>query len=192
MGKLELNKTYSKYSDSELFAFLHDKKEIQECAFAELYSRYSQRIYAYCLRVTGNPDDARDIFQEAFLKFFKSAQNQQYLENVPGYLLTIARNLCLNFKRDKKINVDIEDYTFRTNDKGYEQKELMDLISKALDLLEFDYREAFILRQYQGLSYKEISDITGNSVAAVKNRVWRAKEKIKTILQPYLNDLAKY
>ncbi len=186
-----MEKPVGKYSDSELYSKLRGSKKEAETAFAELYSRYSQRIYAYCLRVTGSQDDARDIFQETFTNFYNSSKNKERLENIPGYLITIARNQCINYKRNLKISVNIEDYNVFSTDTGYEQKELLELIARALELLDFEYREAFILRQYQGMSYKEISKITGDSITAVKNRVWRAKEKIKDILEPYMQDLSK-
>lgn len=186
-----MEKPYCKYSDIELYAALSDKKNVAEAAFAELYSRFSQRVYAYCLRVMGDPLDAQDIFQEAFMKLFNSAHTRKDVDNLPGYLIAIARNLCINYKRRHKKTYNIEDYTVSTNDRGYEQKELMQLIGTALELLEFEYREAFVLRQYQGMSYKEISSVTGDSISAIKNRVWRAKERIKGILEPYLEDLSK-
>jgi len=65
---------------------------------------------------------------------------------------------------------------------------MLNLITMALDTLPFVYKEAFILRQYQGYSYKEIAEISDDSIPAVKNRVWRAKEKIKQILAPYLKE----
>ena len=185
-----MSNKFGKYNDSDLFIALKDKKTA-EAAFAELYSRHSQRIYAYSLRVTGSPEDAQDIFQEAFMKFFAAAEDKDYIENVPAFLLTITRNLCINYLRSRRLTFDIEDYNFSTNDTGYEQKEMLELIGRSLETLDFDYREAFILRQYHGMSYKEISMITGDSISAVKNRVWRAKEKIKDILQPYLEDISK-
>lgn len=179
------------YSDNELVLAFKGTKQEQEKAFGEVYSRYSQRIYAYCLRVTGNSEDANDIFQEAFLKFYDSISKYEEITNVFGLLITITRNLCLNHKRDKKSTVDIEKLNFFTNDTGYEQQELLDLIAYALELLDFEYREAFIFRLYHGMPYKEISEFTGDSIATIKNRVWRAKEKIKEILTPYLEDLSK-
>jgi len=186
-----MSKPYSKYSDSELFLELKRSRKEAESAFAELYSRHSQRIYAYCLRVTGNTEDANDIFQDAMLKFYDAAAKIDSLENVRGFLLRVARNLCLNFKRDKKTNLNIENFQPYSHDRGYEQKELLDLIAAALECLSFDYREAFVLRQYHGLSYREIANLTSESQAAIKNRVWRAKEKIKNILSPYLEDITK-
>lgn len=181
---------YSKYDDIELYKTLSKSKKEAEAAFAELYSRYSQRIYAYCLRVTGNKEDANDIFQDTFFKFYDSAQEDTKVTSIVGYLVTIARNLCLNHKRSKRTKIDLENYNLKSNDTGYEEKELLDLIANAIEVLEDDYKETFILRQYQGLSYKEISQITGDSVSALKNRFWRAKEKIKDILSPYLEEIS--
>ncbi len=187
-----MKRKYSQHTDLELFNTLKENTHVSELAFGELYARYNQRIYAYCLRVTGNPDEARDIFQDTFLKFYKSAKSDRQVSNVPGYLLTIARNLCLNFKRDRKDTVAFEDYhkSYR-NDGSYEKKEYLELIRTALELLDKDHREAFILREYQGMSYAEISDVTGVSVSALKNRVWRAKEKIKKILSRYVAEVSK-
>jgi RNA polymerase sigma-70 factor (ECF subfamily) len=179
----------SKYSDSDLVGELKKTKAKSEAAFSELYARHSQRIYAYCLRVTGDEEQAKDIFQEAFFKFFNAAKESEKIGNVPGFLITITRNLCLNYKRDKKVNLDIDDFQFSAGDPGYEQKEMLDILARALEMLSDEDREIFVLRLYQGFSHKEISEMTGASVAAVKNRIWRAKEKVKDILSPYLEDL---
>ncbi len=182
-------RTLSKYSDSDLVKELKKSKAKSEAAFSELYARHSQRIYAYCLRVTGDEEQSKDIFQEAFFKFYNAAKETENIANVPGFIITITRNLCLNYKRDKKITVDINDYQFSSNEPGYEQKEMLDILARALEMLNEDDREFFVLRLYHGFSHKEISEITGASIPAVKNRIWRAKEKVKDILSPYLEDL---
>lgn len=181
---------YSKYVDAELVSELKEGKRKAEKAFAEIYTRYSQRVYAYCLRLTGHQEDAQDIFHETFVKFYDYARKKKIVDNIPSLLITIARNIMLNQKRDKKINVNIDDFQLKSNDQGYDEKELLQLIASAMELLEFEQREAFILRIYHGLSYPEISKITGESLTTVKNRAWRAKEKIKNILAPYLEDLS--
>ncbi len=182
---------YSKYKDGQLYLLLKGNKEEAEAAFSEIYSRYSQRVFAYCLRVVGNSEDAKDIYQEVFIKFFKSANEKQVVDNIPSYLIVTARHLCINHFRSQKSSVQIQDYQLVTNDEGYEQKELLQLISNALEMLDFEDRESFVLRQYQGLSYNEIAVIVGDTVTAIRNRVWRAKEKIRNILSPYLVDLSK-
>ena len=186
-----MDTNFSKYGDMELYSLLGGKKAIAESAFAELYARYSQRIFAFCLRLTGSHEDASDAFQETFLKFYHTTKTTAVVDNISAYLYTIARNICINSKRDDHITIRLEDYNLKSNDVGYEQKELLQLVARALEVLDFDAREAFILRQFQGLSYNEISLIVGDTETAVKNRVWRAKEKLKSILTPYLADLSK-
>ncbi len=184
---------FDKYSDMELYRMMAEKKSVAERAFAELYSRYNQRIYAYCLRVTGSHDDANDIFQEVFMKFFASIKEKKVVDKVAGFLMTIARNLCLNYNRNKKSYTDLDsldsDIYLRSNDEGIEYKEMMELITRALDCLEFQFREAFVLRVFQGFSYDEMSEITGVNTNILKNRVFRAKDRIKEVLQPYINDV---
>jgi RNA polymerase sigma-70 factor, ECF subfamily len=184
-----MNKGFSRMSDDALYKAMKGSKKDAEAAFAEIYSRYSQRIYAYCVRVMGVEQDAQDAFQETFMKFYDAKALHEELDNIPGYLITIARRICINLKRDKIPTLNIDDYNITTNDPDSDKKELMTMIAAALELLEFDQREIFILRQYQGLSYREISRITGQQESTLKNRYWRAKDKIKEILTPYMEEM---
>ncbi len=181
----------ARHSDKELLALLSENKKQAERAFAEIYSRYSQRVYAYCLRITGDNDDANDVFQDTFFKFYDKAAENETIDNLPAFLLTIARNLCLNYKRNQKNNIDIDNFSFYTNDDALEEKELRKLIAHALELLDFEDREAFILRQYHQISNIEIAEITKTTVSGVKNRVRRAKDKIRLTLLPYLENMSK-
>lgn len=180
----------SKLSDAELYTYLTRNKRESEMAFSELYARYSHRIYGYCMTMLGNPDEASDIFQDAFVKFFNSAKKGQQVTNVPGYLFRIARNLCLNHRRDSKHTVEFDEFEFLSWDASYEKSELINLLQTSIDLLDEDYREALILREIYGLSYAEIAGITEDTVPALRNRVWRAKDKLREILSPYLNEIS--
>ena len=185
-------KGYSDISDAELFYMLKADKEIAEKAFEELYARYSPRVYAYCRRVLGNQEAAQDVFQDAFAKFFESAKDDRIMTNVPAFLLRITRNLCVNMKRKEKPQVSYDEYMFSTTiGSRLEKDELLDLIKNALELLSDDLREVFVLREYDGMSYKDIVDITGQSLSTVKVRIFRAKKKIREILAPYLEDISK-
>lgn len=179
------------YTDIELVGLLRSEKPEAEAAFKELYKRYSSQVHAYCLRVTGNVQAAEDIFQDTFIKFYQNVRADVPNTNIPGFLIKIARNLCLNQKRDvKAVTVPLDSFDFPQMDtSSFEQKELLDLINMALELLDFEYREAFVLREYNGLSYQEIGDLCSITVANAKSRVFRAKEKIKSVLQPYMKDL---
>lgn len=183
---------YSQYSDYDLILLLKKDKRTSSDAFQVIYDRYSSVIISYCIRVMGDEDTANDIFQETFIKFYNNCTTETNKFNIKGYLLTIARNLCINAKRDKKNNVSI-DYLdmFYSNNQSYEQKELLDLIKRTLELLDDDYREAFVLREYSGLEYTEIAEVCNITVVNAKSRVHRAKQKLKSILQPYLKELSQ-
>ncbi len=166
-------------------------KEQRDGAFREIYRRHSPRIHAYCLRVTGDRDEAKDVFQDTFVRFMGSVRADREMTNLPAFLLRIARNLCLNRKRDAVSTVDVEDVVLPTNDTPYEKVELLRLITTALDLLPAEYRETFVLREYDGMSYAEIAEITGISEEAARIRAFRARNKVREILAPYLADLQK-
>jgi RNA polymerase sigma-70 factor, ECF subfamily len=184
-------KNFRSLSDVELVSMLSGNKADASEAFRVLYDRYSSIVHAYCVRVTGDEDKADDIFQDTFIKFYQKVQPDVENTNIPGFLMKIARNLCLNAKRDKKNTIDIDEVDYYVSiGTNYEQKELLDLITRSLDLLEDDYREAFVLREYSGLSYEEIAEVTGISLGNAKSRVFRAKQKIKSILNPYLKDIS--
>lgn len=158
-------------------------------AFSELYARYSHSIYLYCRKLARQEDEANDVYQEAWIRFYKQAQTSTSITKVQPYLIRIARNVFLNLRRDEppwasELEDDLTHYT-----PDYGQEELFGLISTAIEFLEFSYREAFILRFYEGFSYKEMANITGDSVSALKVRVMRAKEQIREIVAPYIEDL---
>ncbi len=168
-----------------------DGNQRGEAAFTELYQRYAHRIHAYCYRILSNTEDAEDAFQETFLRFHKTVKAGGAMTNVSGLIFTIARNLCINLKKKNTrwASDDIEDHTLSSRDDAYDQKELLNLIKTSLELINPDYREAFILREYNGFSYEEIARMLEISVPTAKIRVFRAKEKIRKVLEPYLKDL---
>ncbi|RPI67090.1 MAG: RNA polymerase sigma factor, partial [Ignavibacteriae bacterium] len=165
---------------------------VAQAALTRLYRRYSQRIYTYCRKITSDNHVAEDLLQETFVKLYDSGRQARPVENVPAYLMTIARNLCLSHRaRSHRQFVPVEDFHLTTRDVPYEQKELLDLIQASLELLPDDYREAFVLREYNGLTYSEIADVIGQSIDVVKVRIFRAKKRLREILAPYLEDLKK-
>jgi RNA polymerase sigma-70 factor (ECF subfamily) len=180
------------YSDPELFGMLTKDKRTAELAFAELYARHSSRIYAYCRRFLGNKEEAQDVFQETFAKFYECASDDREMTNTPAFLLRIARNLCVNLKKKERSTISFEDYMAVNRDTGKDDDELLELIKMALELLRPEFREMFVLREYEGFSYGEIAEITNESLSTVKIRIYRAKQKIREILKPYMAELSKH
>ncbi|HCN05042.1 MAG TPA: hypothetical protein DIS79_05425 [Bacteroidetes bacterium] len=186
-----MKRRLSEYSDSDLYAMLRTDR--REEAFGELYARLSSNVFSYCLRVLGSRDRANDVFQETFLRFYQSAERLDYLENVRAYALTICRNLCLNEKkRTANAAVEFEETMYNPGvSREADRSEMMHLIATALELLPHDMREAFVLREYDGMAYNEISEMLNIKLDTAKVRVFRARQKIKEILEPYLNELSR-
>jgi len=176
-------------TDQDLIRQLRGPRREQERAFAELYARHAQRVYAYILRMLGERAASQDLLQETFLKFYNAARGDLVVTNTRAFLIMIARNLCLNFERNARPNVSIDAMEFPIVDDTVERNDLTRILNLALELLDFDHREAFVLKYYQGYSYEEMSRMTGETVAALRNRVWRAKEEIRRALKPYAKEL---
>jgi RNA polymerase sigma-70 factor (ECF subfamily) len=188
-----MQKKIEEYSDTELYYMLCDDKRTAESAFAELYARLSGKVYAYCLRFLGDKEEARDIFQETFVKFHQSADKEREMTNVPGFLMRIARNLCINAIRKDNPDVPYEDYMGVYDEEiSRDKKELLGLIKKGLQLMPEEYREYFVLREYDGFTYNEIAEIMNTNVDTVKVKIFRAKKKMREILAPYLKELTNY
>ena len=157
-----------------------------EAAFRELYSRLSGNLYAYCSCLAWRRDESDDLYQEAFTRLYESALAGRDVTNVAGYVIKIARNLFLNMQRDRKPTVTIEHDTLSMHDVPHERTEMLELIHMAMELLTDDYREAFFLREFADLPYSDIAKIMQLSNVNVRIRVTRAREKIRSILQPYI------
>lgn len=138
----------------------------------------------------GNIDAAEDIFQETFIRFYKSIEKNVEITNISGYLTVIARNLCYNHKRDTKHTVEVDEkHIIYDQSINIENKELLELIIKSLEVLEQKYRDPFVMREFDGMSYKEIAKKLDITIDNAKTRCLRAKRKIIKILDPYLKDI---
>jgi RNA polymerase sigma-70 factor (ECF subfamily) len=177
--------------EKKLIKALQGAHEESEKAFTEIYQYYAHQVYSFILRMTGNVAVSQDLLQETFMKFYAATRQDLIVANVRGFLFMIARNVSLNWRRDEHPTVSIEDMLLELESHHHviEQDELLHLINHSLDLLELEYREAFILKYYQGYSYDEMSQLTGDTIPTLRNRVWRAKEKIQNSLRPYILEL---
>lgn len=182
-------KKYSNMNDKQLVSLIKSGPPKAEPAFTEIYNRYSNQVFLYIFRILNDRAAAEDVYQETFLRFYEKVNISEF-GSIKGFLITIARNLCLNHKRNKKNNVNIDDVQIRSNEFDYEKEELQKLIDMAVELLNPEDKEILVLRVYNGLNYKEISEICDLTVDNARIKVYRAKQKIKEILAPYIKDLS--
>lgn len=184
-------KNLTHHSDSELYTLLAGEASQQASeALMELYRRFGQGIYTYARKILGDSHTAEDITQEVFLQLYKAGAAADVILNLPSYIYRIARNQCLTHK--KRITsrfTALDDFEIESSDVHYEDKELQQLVTTALELLPDDYREALVLHEYNGCTYEEISNILNISLDLVKVRIFRAKKKLRELLSPYITEI---
>src|SRR5438046_1344285 len=169
----------------ELFrAFMSGKRE----AFTELYLRFRQRVFSYCLRMLGSSAEAEDLYQEVFIRVYQRAHQFAEDKSLAGWIFTIAHNLCLNRIRDRKTFENIDELRHLAAPNVEVGDDWAIRIQAALDEVPPENREPFLLFEYQGLSYSEIAEVMKLTVPAVKSRIYRSREQLRLLLEPYYKD----
>jgi len=180
-------KDYTKHSDHSLILLLREKEPEVSEAFNEIYERYSNRIYVYCLKIIGQRDKAEDCLQETLIRFLNYVRKGGDIRSLTGFLIKTARNVCLDLIQTQKHElVEVDEVHIQFFDNRLEQNELAEMISQSMKLLSPDQKEAFILQNYQGMCYDEIAEVMDAPVTSVRNWLRRAKIKMKQTLTPYL------
>lgn len=147
----------------------------------EIAEKYYDDIYYFCCYQTGSRDDAYDLAQDTFLRFIRYVENYKH-QNLKGYLLTIAMNLCRNYircKEQEQSRVSVIDEA-SVPDKTSRENSL--LLCDALAALPQLQREAVLLHHFYGYKNREIARMTGASCAAVKSRVSQGLAKLQKML----------
>ena len=173
----------STMKESELIRKLHNgDKE----AAGLIIERYYVDIYRFCLYMVQSEEDAYDIAQESFLKFIKYGTSYHH-QNLKGYLLMIARNLCFDYFRDKKVtetSVGWEELD-KIPKPGNQIKETEDIIylQNLLKALSSDIREVVVLRMYEEMKFKDIAGMMGCSVSTTKSRFRLGISQLKRMME---------
>jgi RNA polymerase sigma-70 factor (ECF subfamily) len=130
---------------------------------------------------------ADDIVQDVFIKLFENLDNIHNKQSIQFWLFKTARNEIFAFFRNAKIkklysdSIDIEDSDIEEQQSladEIENKELHKLILKQLDNINEDFKEVFVLREYSGLTYKEIASLLEIDEELVKSRLYKARQKL--------------
>jgi len=156
-------------------------------AFRTLVKRYERSVFLIVKNLLPDADDREDVAQETFLAAYANlAAYDSGRAKFSTWLLTIARNKCLNLlKRRRPISTDavVEASDWRTPMDDLVDDELHRRLDAALDQLPVEQRTAFVLAEFQGLSYEEICQIEGVKLGTVKSRISRAKERLRKVLK---------
>jgi RNA polymerase sigma factor (sigma-70 family) len=156
----------------------------------QLYTRYSGKMYAVCLRYAANADDAQDLLQEGFIKVFKNLDKFRGEGSFEGWVRRVFVNTSIEHFR-RKVNVNsigdreelvMEDLSATALDRLAE-KDIIALIQELSD----GYRTVFNLYVVEGYSHKEIADMLGISEGTSKSQLARAKGILQKKVAAYLD-----
>ena len=156
-------------------------------AFTALVDRHARLCLRFATRMLGNREDAEDVTQEAFLRAYSALSRYDETIAFRTWLMTILVNRCrtaLETRRRRDARVIADDLAVATAAApAGEDTALRDAITRALERLDAPYREAFLLKHVEQLSYEEMSKMTGAGMSALKMRVQRACERLQLLLK---------
>jgi RNA polymerase sigma-70 factor (ECF subfamily) len=172
----------SSRSDQEL---VKASLEGDRTAFGELVDRYEKKIYNLALRVTGNIDDAMDVTQAAFLKAYDNRDRFDPERRFFSWIYRIGLNEALDLVGGRRKSTDLSfdiPLNSPTPEREAQSREAGRAIQQALQGLKPDYRVLIVLRHFDGLSYQEMSEVTGIAVKTVKSRLFSARRELRAKL----------
>jgi len=164
-------------------------------AFAVLVQKYHHNMYNLAYRMTGNREDAMDVTQEVLFRAYRALASFQPDRPFLPWVYRITWNICAD--RGRKMGRTPQEDSLDEKDDGaarltssapspdatYESKEMAEVLSLAIGQLSEGYRELIVMFHMDGLSIKEISEITGMKETVIKNRLYRGRQVLRKILE---------
>lgn len=166
-------------------------------AFEKLVHRYDAKVYSIILSMMQNSEDARDIYQEVFIKVYKSIGKFRFESEFSTWLHRIAVNSAITFrgKKNSKQHYYQEGNSYEqelearpntnTPEKELLNAELNEQIQMGIEMLPPQQKAVFVLRHYHGYKLGEIARIMECSDGTIKNYLFRATQKMRETLRPY-------
>ncbi|MGN0144378.1 MAG: RNA polymerase sigma factor [Clostridium sp.] len=154
-------------------------------AFEEIVLKYRESAIKFAIKIINDNFFAEDIVQESFALIYINRARYRNSYSFKTYLFTIVRNKCIDYLRKKK---ECTSDQIETNSKECVEdiilkKEESKILKESFNKLKHDYQVAIYLLEYEEMSYKEIGKIMKKSVPQVKILIYRARKKMKLILE---------
>ena len=165
-------------------------------AFGEIVGRWERKIFALCFGMLGREDDAKDAAQETFIAAYRSLSGFRGDAKLSSWLHRIAVNQCLTIKRRAKARSEefIDDES-ETPDKRFvaepgksparitEQTERQKLVRQAVTSLPVELREVVVMKEFEEMTFQEISETLDLPLSTVKSRLYTALKQLKMKLE---------
>lgn len=165
--------------------------EGDESSFNKIVNKYKDKIYWHARRMTGNHLDADEIVQEVLFVIYKNLKGFKFKSSLYTWIYKITSTRSLNYLKRRKLKeiLSLEEQSEKLQEssddilENLEVKEKLETVNRVLQKLPAKQREIFILRNYDDLSYKEISEITGKSIGALKSNYFHSIKKIIELMR---------
>lgn len=158
-------------------------------ALEEIYGRYKTRLFGYCVRLLHDRSDAEDAVHDTFLMLSRGAGSLPAAGAFRTWLFRVARNEALMTIRLKRGHTNVapdELWDDTTPQQILEGRDRTEVLRQVLDQLKIEYRDALVLREYEGLSYAEIALVTDSTLDSVKSRIFKARKAMHQKLEHLL------
>jgi RNA polymerase sigma-70 factor (ECF subfamily) len=164
-------------------------------AFGRLVERYMRRAYFAALSLVGSREDALDLSQEAFVRAYRSRGTIDPERPFYAWLYQILRRLCFNFLRDRRtrratleasaswLADDAADRSGPDPAEALAREERRRLVAAAIERLPAREREVLALKEFEGLTYKEIASLVGVPIGTVMSRLYAARQRLAQALE---------
>lgn len=156
-------------------------------AFGDLVARHQAGLVRYLIHMVSNPADAEDVAQEALLRAYRALKDFRGQSTFRTWLYQIGTNAARTMLDKRRLRrEDQESETEGMDVASGEQVERRivahDQLRRALAALPDDWREAVVLRDIEGLEYREIADALGIPIGTVESRIFRGRQRLKQIV----------
>jgi RNA polymerase sigma-70 factor (ECF subfamily) len=187
-GLSGINRHSRKSTSSREHSVLKDPSK--SARFEQLLIPHLNTAFSLARWLTRDESRAQDVVQEAYLRAFSSFDSLRGADPRP-WLLSIVRNVCYTLLRRQNASgsstpFNEEFHEAPAEDCNPEELQLrsanLEVLRQALAQLPTEFREALILREFEDLSYKQISEVTGVPIGTIMSRLARARQKLQTIL----------
>lgn len=204
-GSLSLAEQIPASGSTELAAgneerLIHQAQRGNRGAFDALVRLYDRQVLRLILKVVQSPDEARDVYQEVFLKVYRSLGRFRFEARFSTWLYRVVMNVCYDHLRRQKVREEVQAPAAQEDEPEYfhtvaDEKpggdperalhagEIRKRVQKALERLGPRERMVFELRHFQGLKLRAIGEMCGTSEETAKNSLFRATQKLRLELR---------
>lgn len=146
--------------------------------FLEIIQPFKNKLYGFAMRLLNNPEDVQDAMQEVLMKLWIKRKNLQREKNIEALAMISMKNHCIDQLRKSRRNLPVVERPHYNTETNHEHKDLMEQLKINMQSLPEQQKLMIELKDFQGYSYEEISEMLGVSVNTIRVNVSRGRKKM--------------